>query len=259
MQFESELKKLGLTDKEAAVYLASLELGPSPVQNIARKAKVVRATTYVILEHLMKQGLVTKFEQGKKTMFSAEPPRQLLRLLERQDEEIKQKEKELEEILPDLQMIMKASGEKPTVRYFEGREGLKAIRQETVMYSAPGDTLYNFTPTDHLFAVFPDEDDYYRQRIAKGLRSKTLFTTRSEKLKEELLNTRYNRLAERRFIPADKFSVTSGMTIYKDRIVIGSFASTFVGAVIQSQPMADMMRALFEVAWMGAEKFNKKP
>ena len=66
MEYIQELTNLGLKDKEASVYLSCLELGPSPVQPIARKAKVVRATTYVILESLMNMGLVTKFKEGKK-------------------------------------------------------------------------------------------------------------------------------------------------------------------------------------------------
>ncbi|MBI3251348.1 MAG: TrmB family transcriptional regulator, partial [Candidatus Andersenbacteria bacterium] len=65
MEFIQALKHLGLKDKEAAVYLAALQLGPSPVQNIARRANVVRATTYVILEDLQKKGLVTHYKEGK--------------------------------------------------------------------------------------------------------------------------------------------------------------------------------------------------
>src|SRR3990167_6712494 len=86
MEHIKELMSLGLKDKEVVVYLSCLELGPSPAQVIAKKAGVVRATTYVILEELMNMGLVTKYKEGKKTMFSAEAPRQLLRLLERQEE-----------------------------------------------------------------------------------------------------------------------------------------------------------------------------
>lgn len=91
MPFIQELKHLGLKDKEAAVYVAALQLGPSPVQVIARKAKVVRATTYVILEDLLKKGLVTSYKEEKKTLFSAEPPRQLMRLIEIEEEQLQDK------------------------------------------------------------------------------------------------------------------------------------------------------------------------
>ena len=51
-ELKKELEHLGLSDKEAKVYLAALEMGPSPVQDISHKAHVNRATTYVMIESL---------------------------------------------------------------------------------------------------------------------------------------------------------------------------------------------------------------
>ena len=259
MEFQTELKKLGLKDKEAAVYLSCLELGPSPVQPIARKARVVRATTYVILESLMQVGLVSKFKQGKKTLFSAEPPNQLLRLLEKQREEIQGRQQEFEHVLPELQAVMKAAGDRPSVRYFEGREGIHAIRLEMIMYVKPGDTLYNFTPLDHLNAVFPtDVDLINKQRIAKGIHSKTIFTTKSPNLREVMLSQPHSKFAERRFVPYDLFPGTSGFTIYNDRIGIGSYTGKLMGVIVESAPMADTMKSLFMLAWEAAGVRSKR-
>ncbi len=256
MEYIQELRNLGLKDKEAAVYLSCLELGPSPVQPIARKSKVVRATTYVILESLMNMGLVTKYKEGKKTLFSAETPRQLMRLLERQQEEIQEKQHELETILPELQMLTKAGDDKPSVRYFEGKEGLHAIRQEIVMYPRSGDIIYNFTPADHMIGAFPaHEDRNFIQRVAKGVRAKTIFTTTSPTLKKKWLSAEYSKRTERRFVPPEKFPVPAGMTVYQDRIAIGSYTGKLFGAIIESEQMAQMMISLFELAWVGAEKY----
>ena len=254
MVLHTELKKLGLKDKESAVYLACLELGPAPVQQIARKAKVVRATTYVVLESLAKQGLVTQFKEGKKTLFAAEPPRQLLRLLEKQEEQIEERKHELEHVLPELQALVKSTGDRATVRYFDGVEGLRAIRREMAMYSRSGDEWLNFTPTDHLAAVFGRSDIMYtEQRVAKGISSKTLFTTKSPKLKEQILQDQKPHRTERRFVPPQDFPVASGMTIYRDRIAIGNFTGHIGGIIIESEAMANMLRAIFMLAWETAE------
>ncbi|PIT98352.1 MAG: hypothetical protein COT71_01045 [Candidatus Andersenbacteria bacterium CG10_big_fil_rev_8_21_14_0_10_54_11] len=253
MVFEKELKKLGLKEKEAAVYLACLQLGPGPVQQISRKAKVVRATTYVVLESLMAQGLVTKYKEGKKTLFSAEPPRQLMRLLEKQREVIDEQQHALKLLLPELQVLMKSAAGRPTVRYFNGVEGLRAIRREMMMYSEPGDVWLSFTPVDHLDALLGGErDSYYRQRVAKNIKSKSIFSTRSQRFKSELLDGA-DALSELRFLSSDLFPSTSGMTIYRNRIAIGTFIDKVGGVIIESSPMADMMRRLFELAWAGAE------
>lgn len=260
MVFHTELKRLGLKDKEAAVYVACLELGPSPVQQISRKAKVVRATTYVVLESLLERGLVTQYKEGKKTLFSAEPPRQLLRLLEKQEEVITEKKHELEQLLPELQAIMKTKSERPFVRYFDGLEGLRAMRQEMVMYSRPGGMWYSFTPLDHLDAVFGRNELLYAdQRRAKGIKSKTIFTTKSSKLKNEILRTSESELAERRFVSPELFPSASGMTIFRNRIAIGSFTGKLGGVIIESEEISDMHQRLFELAWIAAEGLDELP
>ena len=63
---KEQLEKIGLAEKEAKVFLASLELGSSAAQKIAKKAEINRATTYVIIEKLMKKGLMSSVEKGKR-------------------------------------------------------------------------------------------------------------------------------------------------------------------------------------------------
>lgn len=53
----AQLKHIGLSENEAKVYLAMLELGPSPMLEIAAKAGINRPTAYAQLEALKKGGL----------------------------------------------------------------------------------------------------------------------------------------------------------------------------------------------------------
>ncbi len=261
MPFIKELKKLGLKDKEALVYLTCLQLGPAPAQQISRKASIVRATTYVVLEALMKRGLVTQYKEGKKTLFSAESPGQLLRLLEKTEGEIKEKKHELNLLLPELQMLVKAGEGKPSVRYFDGVEGLRAIRREMIMYSQPGDTWYNFAPIDYLSSIFgPDEDyAYYNQRVGKNIKMKTINSTRLPEQKKKILaDYERDKITERRFVPSQFFNIPSGLTVFRDRIAIGSFTGKVGGVIIEGETMADMVKCLFELAWLGAERLDEE-
>lgn len=251
VQFEPLLKDLGFSDKEVSVYLALLELGPSSVQVVSRKAKVARPTTYLVLEKLLKHGLASRYTEGKKTLFAAESPRHLIELIDQEEQRIKDKRFEVEEALPALQAIMRSGIGKPTIRYFEGLEGLRTIRQEIVMYARPGkDILYNLTPADYLLATFgKNQDRYSAPRVAKGLWAKTIFTTSSPTLKHEMLATAKKELSERKFIPPDRFRSASGMTIYRDRIAIGTFTGNIGGVMIDSASMAEMMREAFLIMW----------
>lgn len=187
-------------------------------------------------------------------LFSAEPPLQLERLIDKRQEEIKEGRRSLDKILPELQVIMKSSGDRPSIRYFEGKEGQRAIRQEIIMYSQSGDVILNFTPGDHLTAVFPDEEDtQYTARVAKGIFARTIFTTKSEKLKRRWLSPEYRNKSERRFVLPKEFPVSSGMTIYRDRIAMAVFTGKLMGVIVESQDLTNMMRVLFALAWRSAE------
>ncbi|HEU0050855.1 MAG TPA: helix-turn-helix domain-containing protein, partial [Patescibacteria group bacterium] len=72
------LMECGLTRKEADVYLALLELGPTGAQEIGKRADVNRTTTYLCLEMLKRRGLVSHFDEAKKLCFSAESPERLV-------------------------------------------------------------------------------------------------------------------------------------------------------------------------------------
>ena len=48
----TELEKTGLTENEAKVYLAALELGETTVIRLAKKAGIKRPTTYLVVDSL---------------------------------------------------------------------------------------------------------------------------------------------------------------------------------------------------------------
>ena len=68
---EFELQKIGLDEREAKVYLATLELGPSPVQKIAQRSQVPRATTYLVLDDLQNKGFVSTYKDRKSTRLNS--------------------------------------------------------------------------------------------------------------------------------------------------------------------------------------------
>ena len=58
MEIKEMLKETGLTDSEARIYLALLELGPSLAGKISRKTGIHRRNVYDITERLIKKGLI---------------------------------------------------------------------------------------------------------------------------------------------------------------------------------------------------------
>jgi len=122
-----ELEHLGLSEKEAAVYLASLALGFASMQDIAERAGVNRATTYTAVEALEKHGLIkSKLEEGKR-LYVSESPERFRALFCLQRKELEEKEKEFLRLLPHVLMHAHPCGARPSVKLIEGEEGRRTM------------------------------------------------------------------------------------------------------------------------------------
>ena len=253
---DNELQKIGLSEKEAKVYLAALELGQSPVQKIAAKAKVNRATTYVILEGLMKKGIITTFEQGKKRYFVAEAPQSLKNIIGQQQQELNQKENLLGSLLPELNSVYNALPNKPVVRFYEGKEGLKSMRNEFLqMRSKEACLIYSPHAVN---GIFTDEEiqEHRERRIKAGIKTRAIYCDkRSDKLQVHLSDIRR--------VPETHFPFTSDVTIWEDKVMVASLKGSVSGVIIQSQAISDTFRSIFNLAFEAAGKyhteFNQSP
>lgn len=108
---------MGLTEKEARVYLALLEFEQATAYAIAEKAGIKRPTTYVILDELMKKGLATKIPNAKRRSFSAKSPEIFFK-------EQEQRILRSKHMLPELMSIAGEADRKVKVLYHEGIKGM---------------------------------------------------------------------------------------------------------------------------------------
>lgn len=98
MQFEQQLATLGIDGKLYQAYLAALELGEAPVQQVAKKAGLGRTTAYDLLDKLEKEGLISMVERDGKRHVLAEDPVVILQRLEL-------KRQVMGDLLPQLRSI----------------------------------------------------------------------------------------------------------------------------------------------------------
>lgn len=249
-----ELGHLGLSEKEAAVYLASLELGPAPVQDISHKAKVNRATTYVMIESLMGRGLMSSFVRGKKRYYASESPERLRAVLRMQRREIEQKEEELETVFPMLAALYNAEGAKPQIRYLEGVEGVAAVRE---LFQKLEGEIIQFSPYDPAIAadeLQPGRDEHVRDIAAKQVPYRALIAMEGADVSRipSLPNL------EIRVIPRAMFPTDSEITVRGNTICLYSLKSAILAIVITSKEISDGFRSLFELAWKAAEAFPSR-
>ena len=241
----NQLKSLGLSDNEAKVYMAMLELGPATVLEISAKAGVNRPTTYVQIEVLKKMGLASTQTKGKKQLFIAESPEQLEFMIDRQKTELEQKKEELKKLLPELTAMLSVSDQKPQVRFFEGKEGL--LKMQTELLKSKTNEVVSFASADGILKIFPDHPrTLSSKRVQRGIRSRLIYTNIGEPV---LKRHDDNMLRETKYVSPDKFPFKSDVAIYGDNISISALEGKVVGVIITHKELADSFRALFNLLW----------
>ena len=246
-----ELQSFGLSEKEAKVYLAALEIGRATADQLSKQAGVNRSTTYVQIEELMSMGLVSTHEEGKKTYFHAESPENLKRIFESKKQEFALKEKTLDALVPSLLKLYQSSGERPVVRFFEGKEGLVTMRNEVL--KVKGKHYLLVVAHDHMQEVFTqkERDDFSRIRGSKGIGGKVIYTKSGEDI-EPVPPIEMCRVG------ADQFPLETDLYIYDDTVSLASLTGSIAGVIIESPAIAKSMRSIFELAWKAAEKPQNK-
>lgn len=237
------LKKLGLSDKEIAVYTALLSLGSATVRQIADTAKVNRGTAYDILKSLMTDGLVSYVNKEKKHYFVAEDPNQLKALVSKQQERLNDVATELEQHIPSLRSVHKRGGEKPVVRYFEGKRGIHALLSDVLAtMDAADDKLYYVYSSSALRDQYRDAyPTYTDERIEKKISVRAIAIGEGGAT---------SGLDERKWLSKEEGSPTYTL-IYAGHIAHIALDSVdqMVGVIIENEAMYRTHKMVFESLW----------
>lgn len=246
---KQKLIDLGLSDKETSVFLVLIQGGEMTAEQVATVTKLNRSTTYVQLKLLMDRGLASTFKRGKKTFFAAESPSNLVRLVEQKRESILKQEVEIKSIVADLLKVFGNVVDRPTVRVFEGKEGLVTMRNS--MLETDAGTILVAASFDAMAKIFNDEElmDFSRRRSASKKQSVVLYTKTGEDVQT---------VPPQKILRVDqkKFPFGADVYIYGDTVSFASTKNQIVGVTIKNADIAMTMKALFDSAEKVAEQFK---
>ncbi|QQR55125.1 hypothetical protein IPG41_00925 [Candidatus Peregrinibacteria bacterium] len=240
------LNMVGLTEKEALVYVTLLELGESLPSSVARKSLLKRPTVYVILEQLKKKGLVSHVIKGKSLFYSPVDPTALV-------EDQARKLKNLEVILPEMLRLKHLYDITPQMSIFEGKEGIIQVMEDTLTTS--GEILC-WSNTDLAVNTLLKEyhPHYLAKKIQKKIWTRCLFLYDSVGLGFKLRAS--EELREVYFIPKDRFLFENEINIYDNKMSIISHKDN-VGVILQNEAIANTQRSIFNFAFEYARLIEK--
>ena len=237
---------IGLSEKEARVYLATMELGSDVASRIAKKAEVDRVNTYYVLESLKQKGLIAQVEKGGVKYFSAESPQKLFTLGEDAKKSIDANLTRLNALLPEMLSLHHTGAvRKPRVRFYEGKKGYLSV-YNGILEDKPKDfaLIINYLE----FVKFIDkkfEDIWIQKRIKLDIQIRWLdfgsAEMRVERDKKEMLR-------EIKFLP-DEFRCPGGVFMYKQKFIFLSTGEEFMAVVVENEEFARLGLMLFEMLW----------
>ncbi len=242
--FETELQKLGLGEKEIAVYLALLSHGPSSVRKIAGISGINRGTTYDCLRALKEHGLVTFFHEHTKQLFVAEDPARLHELVLIRQAELDRSRASLQEMIPELRSLHDRGSDKPVSRFYEGPSGVRTILLDVLETIAASDTktYYVYSSASVREAgLYDNFKNFTDERIANNITVKTISLGPGGEPTE---------LSERKWLPAAEGTPTY-ILIYGGKcafISLGKSATLF-GVIIENRGIFETQKLLFEHLW----------
>lgn len=236
MDLEQTLKNFGLTEKQAKVYLACLELGSASVQQISRQANVPRTTCYELLEQLRGQGLVATFKKKKFQHYSAEDPQKAIAL-------VHSKVKLLEQAFPQLRALYGAAKHRPAVRFYQGTQGMKMILEEVL---AEARQLRSFGSADDLFATLDFYPEFVKRRVKKKIAVQAIARESAKARERQRLGPK--ELREIRIIPAS-YEHHGLIFAWGSKVAMFSFRKDLAALIIESEELARVQTAMFDALW----------
>ena len=234
------LKSFGLSDKEAKVYLASLDLGPSAVLKIANFSNLKRATVYVIIDSLSKKGLMSIEVRGFKKIYKAESPDRLEAILNNRKEE-------LLKTLPALNEIYSKEKSDSFIRYYEGLNAIKLAYEELLDIVKPG---------DYYLVIGNQEDWFYSDQkfFLKFMEKRAKLGADLRLLLEDAPITREHKKHQQNWKEKVKIlpqgtTITANLVITPKRLIIHSLTGPMIAIVIENSNVSKTNKEMFEIIW----------
>lgn len=233
-----QLITLGFSEKEAAVYLALNQIGPSPASTLAKITNLKRTSMYDILNSLLKKNLIIAFKQGKYTYYTIDD---LNKIYYHQ----KQKMNMATSVIQQLKESKK-NHHNVAINYYLGHEGYTEIYND-ILLNMPKETLV-WMNVDKFFSKIDSEseDKWVKERIRQKSTARLLIqdspSAREFQKKDKEL------YRESRIVP-HSFYFNTSCIIYENYVTFFDSTGDMTGIRINNKEFYLMQKQIFEMNW----------
>ncbi|MBP6865942.1 MAG: hypothetical protein KBC12_00130 [Candidatus Pacebacteria bacterium] len=254
-----KLKQAGLEAKEASIYGFLVETGGAFPSAIAEQTKINRSTVYKMLIALSVKGLVAEIEKKKKLFYYPASPARFLRQAKQKIVLAEESYEKALKVLPELEGLFRSSESKPRVTYYEGKDQVVQAYM-TQVEEKKSYELVSFASTNHLEAFLPPKvfKEYISLKNKYNITVRGIVPSTSDSsgfLERTHRNVKKSIVPVIRFVPHNLFPFSGEICMYQEtKVLIAKLDGTNpIAVIIEDKAIFNMMKAIFELSWVGAK------
>lgn len=234
----SQLSALDLTEKEAAVYAALLEMRRASAPRLAKRTYLPKSTVYEMLKKLLHKELAKEFLVKKRRQYVATDPAIFA-------QKIDQRRESLSRILPELQALFGVGvSERPGIRFYEGKDGVHVVLKEALQEA---DAIMSVSSLEDIFTKLSEYfPKFSHERAKRGIpiriisRDSSIARGRQKSGEKELRHVRLKKTT---------INYRCALFAWKNKVVLITLQEELSILVIESKDVFQMFSAMFEWLW----------
>jgi len=241
------LRKFGLSENEAKMYLILLELGAVKAGVLMKKLGLYSKTAYELLNKLIEKGLVGYNLKANIKYYKAIDPDKFIDLIKENEAELRTTEEELKEILPSLKQKRELAKEPQEANIFIGKKGMKSVfedalkqNKEILTFGGGGNFRKSLGPYAEL---------WHKKRVKAGIKLKLLWNENFRSRKDEIMK---RGLVEVKFL-SKEFDNPAPAMIYNDKVALTVWSEQPIATLIKSKEVAFSFKNYFNLLWKQAK------
>ena len=245
--YVEQLIDLGLTQGEAKVYLAMIQIGASRIGKIVEISGVSQSKVYNVLDRLILKGLASYNIQDNIKHFQSLEPSRLHEYIQKKEKEVRRQKEGITQIIKDLSKNIYAT-KRSISEIFVGERSLRSAYMTLLSDAKKGDILRYFYPypDDHVNAS-PFYSRFYKYQKSKGIVERGIVTIDFKKSKH------FKEIPKDVKLRHVDFPLPGTIDIFMDKVLIVDWKTT-TGILITSSEITGIFAEYFDSIWKIAHK-----
>jgi len=243
-----ELERLGLDEKEAAVYSDCFRRSMSTPALISRSTGLKRSTVYFYLDKLQKRGFIgMKVIKKRKYIVVTSPDQALGKFLRSREEELENVKEQVSGLIKRMEKIYQEKQHSTELVFYEGKEGLKIMMNKILLQKS---NFFWFGSINYVLSIV-GEDYFYKKFTLERMKSNTsayAITDRqilqNKRFGEQIGNFRFFKFID------EEIKIPALLIVCGENIYLSSLDDHQIKIInIKDHLIADIFSLMFKLLW----------